>query len=125
MLTLERLAPPTPPARDALRELHEELQADLEPHKRRVRLQGVAALPGAPSDIDTYWMCEMMAVHIFFMVAMGYHFIYLAIDPKRRVPDRSAYIGWLRAAVVATEKPAQPNDRDYAEWLKCRCDPVG
>ena len=45
-LTLERLAPPTPPARDALRELHEELQADLEPHKRRVRLQGVAALPG-------------------------------------------------------------------------------
>ena len=45
-LTLKPVAPPTPPVRDALRELHEALQADLEPHKRRVRLQGVASLPG-------------------------------------------------------------------------------
>jgi len=50
----------------------------------------VSALPGAPADIDTYWMCEMMAVHIFLMVLMGYHFLYLALDSKKRVPDRGA-----------------------------------
>jgi len=47
----------------------------------------VSALPGAPSDIDTYWMCQMMAVHIFLMVIMGYHFLFLALSDKKRVPD--------------------------------------
>ena len=47
----------------------------------------VPALPGAPKDIDTTSMCQMMAVHIFMMCTMGYYFIYLASNPKRRLPD--------------------------------------
>ena len=50
----------------------------------------VSALPGAPLDIDTYWMCQMMAVHIFLMVAMGYHFLYVSLDPKKRMPETGA-----------------------------------
>jgi len=50
----------------------------------------VSALPGAPVDISTFWMCNMMAVHIYLMVIMGYHFLFLALDPKKRVPEKGA-----------------------------------
>lgn len=46
----------------------------------------VPALPGAPPDIDTTSMCQMMAIHIFMMLAMGCFFTTLVLNPARRVP---------------------------------------
>jgi len=46
----------------------------------------VPALPGAPADLDTTSMCQMMAVHIFMMLAMGLFFTTLVLNPARRVP---------------------------------------
>jgi len=44
------------------------------------------ALPGAPDDIDTKAMCNMMAIHIFLMLLMGVFFARIALSPSRRVP---------------------------------------
>ena len=46
----------------------------------------VPALPGAPDDIDTGAMCDMMAIHIFMMLAMGVFFATLVVRSARRVP---------------------------------------
>jgi len=60
----------------------------------------VPALPGAPSDIDTTSMCQMMAVHIFMMLVMGAYFATLAINPARRVPQKNAEaVYYSRAAM--------------------------
>jgi len=46
----------------------------------------VPALPGAPKDIDTKAMCDMMAIHIFLMLAMGIFLTTLALNSARRLP---------------------------------------
>lgn len=49
----------------------------------------VSALPGAPPDIDTGLMCQMMAVHIFMMVIMGFYFLYLTFIWYKGSPPKN------------------------------------
>jgi len=77
----------------------------------------VPALPGAPEDIDTTAMCQMMGIHIFMMLAMGVFFATLALSSARRLPSGNLESVYLSRAALFFVVGGVSQDIPY--WAVC------
>ena len=76
----------------------------------------VPALPGAPDDIDTGAMCNMMAIHIFMMLAMGVFFTVLIATGRLLPKGNLEAVYYSRAALFFVVGGVS---QDIPYWAVC------